>query len=144
MADDADSPSLTGESLYKSSEEQHTRDADGFPTSARRRLRKLSDGTLQDIDDGHKFKPRKKNGGVRLVPIFQKQVHWKTREGHRAIALMLDCAGASGQYTLVVDATMRMTMTEAAWVRACINNRFRPKILIGSMLLMPLGPLVML
>jgi len=102
------------------------RDDDGFPTMARRRLKKLTDGNVQDIDDEQIFEPIKQNDGVRLRPVFGKHNNWKNKDGFRAVKLMLDCAGSRGQYTLVDGTGVQMDYVE--WAKQCTGITFKPEI----------------
>lgn len=101
-------------------------DEDGYPKTARRRLRKLSDETVVDIDDGQCFKVKKtKNGKKRLVPLFEGSVDWKTASGFTAMCLLLSCLGEEGEY-VVWDETTDAPMTEDEWTKKKYNGESRP------------------
>ena len=94
------------------------RDAQGYPHAARRRLRKNHDdaGTVTDIDTGQRFKVRKTKEGDRIVPLFDKQVQWKSASGYDALRLCLSCLGAPGEYVLWDEAT-GAEMTREEWCK---------------------------
>lgn len=88
-------------------------DEDGYATSARRRLKRRADGTVQDIDDQQVFKVKKTKTGVRLVPIFGR-IDWKGAQGFAAMRLLLSCLGADGEYVLW-DSEKNEEMDVAGW-----------------------------
>ena len=103
-------------------------DADGYPLTARRRLKRLSDEVVVDVDDGQQFRPRKIKGGfTRLVPIFKRRVDWKSSEGYAAMRLLLSCMGAEGEYELW-DAPAGRVMDVQTWTRQRYGNEDQPPI----------------
>ena len=75
-------------------------DEDGYAASARRRLKRRADGTVQDIDDQQVFKVKKTRKGNRLVPTFDGNIRWTEARGFTAMLLLLSCLGADGEYML--------------------------------------------
>ena len=103
-------------------------DADGYPLTARRRLKRLSDKVVVDIDDGQQFRPRKIKGGfTRLVPIFKRRVDWKSSEGYAAMRLLLSCMGAEGEYELW-DAPAGRVMDVQTWTRQRYKTKNCPPV----------------
>ena len=105
------------------------RDAQGYPRTARRRLRKNHDdaGTVTDIDTGQRFKVRKTKEGDRIVPLFDKQVYWKSASGYDALRLCLSCLGAPGEYVLWDEVT-GAEMTREEWCKRKFVNKSKPAI----------------
>ena len=105
------------------------RDAQGYPRTARRRLRKNHDdaGTVTDIDTGQRFKVRKTKEGDRIVPLFDKRMHWKSASGYDALRLCLSCLGAPGEYVLWDEAT-GAEMTREEWCKRKFGSQSTPPI----------------
>ena len=105
------------------------RDAQGYPRTARRRLRKNHDdaGTVTDIDTGQRFKVRKTKEGDRIVPLFDKRVQWKSASGYDALRLCLSCLGAPGEYVLWDEAT-GAEMTREEWCTRKFVSQSTPPI----------------
>ncbi len=89
--------------------------------------------------DGQRFRVKKTKTGVRLVPVFDGPMPWKTAGGYAAMLLILSCLGVEGEYVLWdTDANTDMTVETwqkrryglkskvAVWHReckeTCINN----------------------
>ena len=103
-------------------------DADGYPLTARRRLKRLSDEVVVDVDDGQQFRPRKIKGGfTRLVPIFKRRVDWKSSEGYAAMRLMISCMGAEGEYELWDEAAGK-AMDVQTWTRQRYKTKNCPPV----------------
>ena len=103
-------------------------DADGYPLTARRRLKRLSDEVVVDVDDGQQFCPRKIKGGfTRIVPIFKRRVKWKSSEGYAAMRLLLSCMGAEGEYELW-DAAADNAMDVQTWTRQRYESKNCPPV----------------
>ena len=90
-------------------------DKDGYPVNARRRLKRISEDTVEDIDDKQRFRIKKTKKGEQLLPIF-KQVNWSSVNGFATILLILSCLGAEGEYILWDDST-NTKMDEDGWVK---------------------------
>ena len=105
------------------------RDAQGYPRTARRRLEQNHDdaGTVTDIDTGQRFKVQKTKGGDRIVPLFDKQVYWKSESGYDALRLCLSCLGASDEYVLW-DETTGAEMTREEWCKRKFLAKSTPPI----------------
>ena len=117
------------ETKHRRNEPAIERDAQGYPRTARRRLKKNRDdaGTVTDIDTGQRFKVRKTREGDRIVPLFDKQVQWKSASGHDALRLCLSCLGAPGEYVLWDEAT-GAEMTRDEWGKRKFVNTSKPAI----------------
>ena len=88
--------------MSTSSPEPEPRDENGYPTSARLKLKRVREGEdlFEDMHSGHKFKPIKRKGGIMLLPVFEKNVKWKTEQGFKAMLLLLSCMGAQNEFQL--------------------------------------------
>lgn len=102
-------------------------DEDGYPLSARRRLKRCADGTVQDIDDQKIFRVKKTKVGNRLVPKFEQQVDWKGAKGFAAMLLLLSCLGAEGEYVLW-DSNKGAEMDEEGWRKRKYKAMSKPSI----------------
>jgi hypothetical protein len=103
------------------------RDKDGYPLTARRKLKKVEGGQFQDIETGQRFKARKGQDGTRLLPVFPGRVTWKTKEGYEAAKLILSCMGAEGEYKLW-SKEKDAEMTQSEWLQMGVKNVSKPPI----------------
>lgn len=105
-----------------------TRDAQGYPRGARRRLTNRDDaGTVTDVDTGQRFNVKKTKGGDRIVPLFDKQVYWKSASGYDALRLYLSCLGAPSEYVLW-DEAAGAEMTREEWCKRKFLANTKPPI----------------
>jgi hypothetical protein len=91
----------------------------GYPTTARRRLKRCGTALLEDVDDGQRFKVKKTRTGDRLVPVWAERVFWSGAQGFAAFALLLACLGAEGEYLPWDDGK---PMDEDAWTKRRFTN----------------------
>ena len=105
-----------------------THDAQGYPRGARRRLTNRDDaGTVTDVDTGQRFKVKKTKHGDRIVPLFDKNVYWKSASGYDALRLCLSCLGTPGEYVLW-DEAASAEMTREEWCKRKFVNKSKPPI----------------
>ena len=99
-------------------------DEDGYPYTARRRLKRSGDGVFEDIDDGQKFKVKKTktHTGNRLIPVFGTRVDWKGSNGFAAMALILSCLGTDGEYVMWNEST-KQGMDVCEWKKRTYTSR---------------------
>jgi len=91
-------------------------DAEGYLIGARRRLKRAADDTVDDIDDGQRFRvKRTTNKRVRLVPVFNRGVKWRTEQGFTVMQMLLSCLGARGEYVLW-DGVTGAEMDVSTWM----------------------------
>ena len=102
-------------------------DSDGYPTNARRRLKRLADDTFQDLDDQQVFRRVKSKSGDRLLPVFSSKIVWKDAAGFAAMLLLLSCLGAEKEYVLW-DADTQAEMSEKGWMKRKYGTRSTPSI----------------
>ena len=102
------------------------RDRDGFPLTARRRLKRVGE-LFEDIDTGQRFKARKSKDGTRLVPVFSGRVKWKTVDGFKVVKLLLSCMGREGEYKLW-SKEKDAEMTSKEWIQMGMKNTSTPPI----------------
>lgn len=97
------------------STEHVSRDSEGYPLTARRKLKRVGD-MFEDINTRQRFKAHKAKDGIRLLPVYLKRVTWKTMEGYEAAQLLMSCMGAEGEYQLW-SKKMNAQMTPTEWVQ---------------------------
>jgi len=110
--------------MSSSSSESEPRDEDGYPTSARMKLKRVRKGEdlFQDMDSGQRYKSIKRKDGTMLLPVFEKRVQWKTEEGFKAMLRFLACMGAKDEFQLrSIETNAQMTLDE--WKRKQIVSR---------------------
>lgn len=108
-------------------QEQCTRlDTDGYPKTARKRLRKADGGLYEDIDTGHKFKSKRvEDDKMRLVPVFDGNIKWKTGAGFDAIQLIISCLVDA---FVLWDKDVNGPMTRVVWRQRCQGVDWMPSI----------------
>ena len=102
-------------------------DSEGYPTHARRRLKRVAADLVEDVDDRRRFRVTPTKGGDRLMPVFARRVSWETAAGFAAMQLILSCLGAVGEYVLWDDVA-GAAMTEDSWKRRRPDNRHKPSV----------------
>ena len=103
------------------------RDKDGYPLTARRKLKRVGDDVFEDIDTGQRFRAQKGEDGTRLVPVFSGRVTWKTMQGYKAAQLLVSCMGAEGEYQLW-SKEKDAEMTPREWMQMGMKNTSKPPI----------------
>ena len=100
-------------------------DENGYPTNARRRLKRQPDGTVRDLDDQQVLNVKKTKTGDRLVPKIDGGVQWKGGKGFASMLLIISCLGAEGEYVLW-DSERNKEMDVEEWKRRKYSNTSCP------------------
>ena len=103
------------------------RDKDGYPLTARRKLKRVGDDVFEDIDTGQRFRAQKGQDGTRLVPVFSGPVTWKKMQGYKAAQLLMSCMGAEGEYQLW-SKEKDAELTPREWMQMGMKNTSKPPI----------------
>ena len=105
-------------------------DEEGYPYTARRRLKRSGDGVFEDIDDRQKFKVKKTktHTGNSLIPVFCTRVDWKGSNGFAAMALILSCLGTDGEYVMWNEST-KQGMDVCEWEKRTYKAKSKVPVL---------------